>query len=301
MPAVWERAQDQAPTSYVKEMLTSQASLNGLLGSMALGTLLAFPYGFGVATIPVLFFAAAEAVAALFVPNSPSFRSKIDRDKRKERRERARSHLVEALSERTVDDPLWSLYDSMLTRLDSLRHMVGTRNTTLSESDIERLDDATVDFLSLWLGRLAMTDRLEAIDEAAVRSKLKSIARQIDESSDSSNRRQLQQAKSDLERILTRRERLLARQAAVEAAQLSLADIFDEVYQGVMTNSTTGENSRDLQEAVERLHIEEDLDIGGDDAFSAEGIDFERTEEARNHPDRPTTNLRLRSRKPDYQ
>jgi hypothetical protein len=296
--AIWERDQGAEPVSYVKEMLTSQTSLNGFLGALATGTLLAFPYGFGVATIPVLCFSAALGIAAMFVPNSARFRHKIDRAKRAERRAEARAHLIDEIRRRVPEDPLWELYDGLCQRVASLYRMVRGREGGLSTGDLERLDDATVDFLGLWLGRLTMTERLETVNERALREKLRSITAQLEKNGEPANRKHLQQARADIERILTRRERLVARQAAVEAAQLSLADTFDEVYQGVMTHPRGGDIGRQLQEAVERLHIEEDLDLGVEEELDTEGLVGEGQCNDRDHARRVAEGVRLRAREP---
>lgn len=294
--AIWEREQGAEPVSYVKEMLTSQTSLHGFLGALATGTLLAFPYGFGVATIPVLCFSAALGIAAMFVPNSARFRHKIDRAKRAERREQARAHLIDEIRRRAPEAPLWDLYDGLCQRVASLYRMATRgREGGLSGGDLERLDDATVDFLGLWLGRLTMSERLETLNERALREKLRSITAQLEKNGEPANRKHLQQARADIERILIRRERLVARQAAVEAAQLSLADTFDEVYQGVMTNPTGGDIGRQLQEAVERLHIEEDLDLGVEEELEPEGVGEGQSHE-RDHARRAQAGLRLRAR-----
>lgn len=298
MGAIWERDQGAEPVSYVKEMLTSQASLNGFLGALATGTLLAFPYGFGVATIPVLCFSAALGIAAMFVPNSARFRHKIDRAKRAERRAEARANLIEEIRRRAPEDPLWELYDGLCRRVASLYRMAHGREGGLSSADLERLDDATVDFLGLWLGRLSMSERLETLNERALREKLRSITAQLEKNGEPANRKHLQQARADIERILTRRERLVARQASVEAAQLSLADTFDEVYQGVMTQPTGGDIGRQLQEAVERLHIEEDLDLGVEEELDSEGLVGEGQSHDRDHTRRAQAGLRLRAREP---
>jgi hypothetical protein len=296
MGSTWERDQEAEPVSYVWEMLTSQATLHAFLTSLAAGTLLAFPYGFRVAAIPVLCFAAATAIAALFAPNSARFRYRVDQAKRAEHREAARAHLIEEIQVRAPDDPLWSLYDGLCQRVASLRRMLGSRKVGLSSADIERLDDATVDFLGLWLGRLTMTERLDTLDERALRAKLTAIAAQLEDAGESANRKHLQQAQADIERILTRRERLVARHAAVEAAQLSLADTFDEIYQGVMTNPAGDDVGKQLQEAVDRLHIEEDLDLGVDEEIEAVAV--AGGEHGRDHARRVAGAVRLPAREP---
>jgi hypothetical protein len=298
MGAVWEREQGEQPVSYVKELLMSQASLYGFLGALATGTLLAIPYGFKIAAIPVLCYLAALANAALFVPSSARFRHQVDQRKRAERRAEARAHLIEEIRGRVRQDPLWELYEGLCQRVESLKRMARSRKGSLSGADLERLDDATVDFLGLWLGRLTMAERLETLNERALREKLRSLGAQIERIGDPANRKHLQQAKSDIERILARRERLVARQAAVEAAQLSLADTFEEVYQAVMTNATGGDIGRQLQEAVERLHIEEDLDLGVEADLEAGTPAPQEEVYDRDHARRAQEGLRLRAREP---
>ncbi len=299
MAAIWERDQGAEPPSYLKEMVTHQYSLYGLLGSLALGTLLAFPFGFKVAALPVLCFVAFEAIAALFVPHSSFFRYQVDRKKRQERREQTCAHLINEIRKRVQDDPNWDLYYSLCERVVSLHAMARNRKakTSLSSSDIERLEDATVDFLGLWLGRLSMNERLEALDEGALKDRLKAVSAQLAEAQ-VHNRPPLMRAKTDLERILMRRERLMARQAAVEAAMLALADTFDEVYQAVMTNPNSGGVAQQLQQAVERLHIEEELDLGLDQDLEAEGLGLEEKNDDRDHAGRTAKALRLRAQEP---
>src|SRR5918996_631315 len=286
MAAIWERGQGAEPPSYLQEMVTHQYSLYGLLGSLALGTLLAFPFGFKIAVLPVLCFLASEAIAALFIPSSAFFRNWVDRKRRGERREQARAHLLEEIQRRVQKDPNWDLYYGLCKRLMSLRAMVRNRKTqtSLSRSDIERLEDAAVDFLGLWLGCLTMNERLQALDEGVLETKLKAISAQLAQAQ-AHNRPPLVRAKADLERVLMRRERLMARQAAVEAAMLALADTFDEVYQAVMTHPNSGDVAEQLQEAVERLHIEEDMDLGLDEAFE-EGLRLEEKNDDKDHTGR---------------
>ncbi len=295
MAAIWQRDRETEPRSYLKEVVTHQWSLYGLLGALALGTLLAFPYGFKLAALPLLGFAAVEAIAALFLPSSAWFRHWVDAKNRRERREQARAHLLNEIRLRVAEDPLWALYDSLCERLISLHQMV-YRNS-LGEGDLERLEDATVDFLGLWLGRLTMLERLETMDEADLKRRLKALSAQLEVQESETNRKHLRQAKADLDRILTRRQRLVARQAAADAAMLALADTFDEIYQAVMTNPTSGELAGQLQEAVERLHIEEDLDLGLEDTIDVAALEQAETHYDDDHP-HSAKPLRLRAREP---
>ncbi|MEO8672992.1 MAG: hypothetical protein ABI411_16870, partial [Tahibacter sp.] len=72
--------------------------------------------------------------------------------------------------------------------------------------------------------------------------------------------RSLRKARADLEELLLRHRRLASRKAAVEAALLSLPDAVEEIYQAVITTSSSAEGGTRLTEAIERLRLEEELE-----------------------------------------
>jgi len=259
---IWERRQEEEAISYFKEMLSHPASQYGLLGALATGAVLSIPLGLGVGVIPLLLFAAGESIAALFVPNSPVFREMVDRKKRRESREKFRAHLTGKIEAKVGSDhPHWGVYNRMCERLASLLEIARNRETSLTAYDVERLDDATVDYLSLWLARLVMAERRGTFDDRGIQGRIDSIGRQMEKTSASLERKRLAKAMQDLQRVLRRRESLAARETAVEAAMLSMSDTFEEVYQRVMTDPTSTDVIDELHGAVERLGIEEELDF----------------------------------------
>lgn len=252
--------------SYVKEMLTHKNNVYGLLGSFAFGAVLSLPFGFGVGLLPVLAYAAGVAIAALFIPSTPTFRDKVDARKRSERREASREHLMHEINMRVGQEHNnWRAYWRMRERVDTLRKTATNRKTSLRLRDVERMDDATVDFLGLWLAGLAIYDRQRSMDERKIRYKLEEVESRIAEASNTADKRRLEKARSDLQNILNRREQLSSREASIEAAMLNMADTFDEVYQGVMANPNSGDVTEQLQNAVERMHVQEDLGSVMDD------------------------------------
>ena len=263
--SIWERNEGGEEISYLKEMITSQTSLLSGLGALAAGAILSIPLGLGFAAIPVLGWAAAEAIAALFVPSSPVFRHKIDLRKRRERREQARQHMSQEITNRVGGDAKnWVVYWRMRERLESLRELVKHRDNSLSDTDVERLDDATVDYLGLWLARIVMAERRRTVDVKQIRGKVARIERQIERSESALEVRKLEKARADLERILKRQDALWTRETSVEAAMLSMADTFEEVYQRLMTNPQSVDVAEHLNSAVDRMAIEEELDLAVD-------------------------------------
>ncbi len=260
---IWQGAEPPEEISYLKEMVTHQASVGGALAALSAAALLSIPLGLGIGALPLLGFAAAEAIAALFVPSSPVFQESVNRRKRLARREKARQHLIDEIQRRLGDSAggHWPAYNRMRQHLASLRQIAENRKTSLSQRDVERLDDATVDFLGLWLARLVMQDRQQSLDRGRVERQLRDIQSQLPNVAEPADRARLEKAAGDLERILLRRESLWSRATSVEAAMLSMVDTFEELYQRVVTNPTSGDVSVQLNDAVERMKVEEQLDL----------------------------------------
>jgi len=258
---------ESAEISYLKEMITSPTSVYGLLGTLTAAALLSIPLGVGIAAIPVLFFGAIQAVAALFIPSSPIFQAKVQKRRRTERRENSRSHLVEEIERRDTSGEgqfHWRSYHRMRERVESLTQIAHNRQTAMSERDVERLDDATVDYLGLWLAWLVMAERWQNVDEDGIAKRISAIDRQIEKLDDSIERRRLEKARADLDRILARRKTLWGRATEVEAKMLAMTDTLEEVYQRVITNPNSDDATTQLQEAVERMKVEEEIDMAVD-------------------------------------
>lgn len=248
--------------SYLKEMLVHEYSLYGFLGSAAAATLISIPLGLGPALIPLLAYGAGTSIAALFVPGSRTFRESVDRRKRNEAREAAREHLLAETHKRIgADHPYWAVYGRLLERRDALRRTADARENAITHDDVDRLDDATVDFLGLWLGRIAIHERDQRFTESALLARIAQLDGEIEAAEDPENKRRLIKARSDLKSLAKRRQEMRARDAAAEAAMLSMSDTFDEVYQRVMANPTSRDAVQtELRAAVDRLDIEEELD-----------------------------------------
>jgi hypothetical protein len=248
--------------SYLVEMLKHRYNQYGALGALAAGTLLSIPFGFGVALLPVLAYAAGTTILSMFIPQHPRFREVVDRRKRYEEREAVRQHLVSEIVKRAgIGHALWKDYERLLERRNALAKIGEKREGSMSLDDIERLDDATIDFLGLWLGRIAIDERSRMVSEKDLERNIENLDRELQKTEDMGNKRRLMKAKDDLETMLTRRREMRTRDAAAQAAMLSIADAFDELYQRVMANPTSQESmATELRVTVERLNIEEDLD-----------------------------------------
>jgi hypothetical protein len=256
----WSKATND--TSYLMEMLKDQKTLYALLGSAAFGVLLAFPFGLGVGLVPVLGFLAGTTLAALFVPGSKKFREKVDRRKRQELREKTRNHLISEIVGRVgPNHTFWNIYNRMCERRESLKKVSIDRASALTDEDVQRLDDATVDFLGLWLGRIAIQERHQAFNQKELERRIEQIEKQLAEHEEAADQRRLQKALTDLRELVKRREEMHTRDTEAEARMLAMSDTFDEVYQRIMANPTSKEDiSMGVESALERMNIEEELD-----------------------------------------
>lgn len=255
----WNRGSEDEQPSYLWAMLTTPLNINLLLATLAGSTFLSIPYGAPGAILPLLAFAAGEAIAAMFIPASSTFRAKVDRKLKLKRREAAVLHLRGEIARRCTDhDPRWNIYRNLQERVRSLREMGSHRRSALSEKDLERIEDAGIDFLGLWLAELSMGERQDAVDERDLERRVADISNRLEKGAE--DERSLRKARADLEELLLRHRRLASRKAAVEAAALALPDAVEEIYQAIITNSAATEGSQRLTEAIERLRLEEELE-----------------------------------------
>jgi hypothetical protein len=254
-------AKNEKP-SYVRAMLLHPTNVSAFFGSLTAAAILSIPFGLGVGALPLIAFAAADGIASMFIPSSPKFRARVDKKIRDEARHDARSHLVTEIQRRVhSNDRGWNGYRRIIEIVTSLKSAARLRDTSLSASDIERLEDAAISYLGLWLAKLVVEERRKAIDLDDILDKITDVDVQIETVETDDERRRLQKARGDLDRIRQRRQALDSRATAVDAAVLAMVDTFEEVYQQVVTSPTSVEVTRHLQEAVERLQLEEGLDL----------------------------------------
>lgn len=252
---------------YVGAMLRSPTSLYSGLGAVATGALLSIPFGLGIGALPLLAYATGSAIAALFVPSSKSFRDKVDRARRAEERLAVRDRLAAEIKRRGAErsGAARAAYDRLLDRIRALEAM---ETGGLGEDELERLADVSVNYLSLWLAKLVGEERASSTDAAELRYRLETVERRIEEAEGTEERRTLERAREDLARLVRRREGLEAKLVALDAAMLALPDAVEEIYQQLVTRPNAPDAGAQLQQAVDRLRIEESLDLVVDEELA---------------------------------
>ncbi|MFT5356154.1 MAG: hypothetical protein ACI9KE_003377 [Polyangiales bacterium] len=256
--------------SYIMEMLKHRFNTNAFLGSLAVSLVMTIPWGMA-GILPFIGYLAALTMAILTVPDHHKWREAVDTRIDRDQREAAREHLVSEIKKRVGDNhAYWTNYYRMLERRDSLAKMAAESDTAITLDDIKGLDESTVDYLGLWLARIAIHERGEAVDQRALRGRVMDLGHKLEKDLPSADKRRLQKAKSDIENLLRRHEEMVSRDAALEANMLSMADTFDEVYQRIIANPTAREAfASELQVAVARMDAEEDMDYELEEQFDA--------------------------------
>ncbi len=260
--------------SYLGELLGHPLNLSGFLTAITAGAILSVGFGLAPAAIPILLYVGGQAIIGLFVPSSPIFREYVNRKKRAEYREGMRAHLQEQIGQRIKRLQLedWEdlaryqqRYTQMRDRLSQLLRLASNGSSGLSTSDLERLDDATVDYLRLVYRRILLHERLHAEDARSIEQQLADIQYQLHQDHSGVDRKRLEQAHSDLTRMLERRAGLPAKDAATAAQLITMSEAFEEIYHRVTTDPTSEGVGEFLREATERLTIEEELAMSVDE------------------------------------
>lgn len=278
--AAWDKlsgvSPGQASVSYLMEMVRSNATLYGGLGSVVAGMALSFPLGAGFILIPPLLFLGLGGVAALFVPSSPVFQESVNRRVRAEAREKTREHLKERIGRmgweprnRKRDAPAeghQNTYERMMGRLESLRGVAADSKTALTTADLEKLDETTVDFLRLWYARLLIAERMST-PTTDIERRIRDLTGQVEAATTAVDRKQLTNVKADLERIVAGRARLPAKEAAVCARLVAMGEAFEELYHRINTDPTSNVSDF-LSDANSRLSVEEELSLSVEDELA---------------------------------
>lgn len=256
------------PVSYLRAWLTSQTNLTAVLGGGLAAAVASIPAGAAGALGALVVLGAAQVLAALVVPDLPTFRSRIDRQTRRAAIDQRRGQLQQELfqvyggMQRVMGMPMWQKYRVIVERSEVLYRIAGEEASQLSYDDAERVDKASVDFLALWLAQVTIQERLRSGEEATLDRRLREAERALADVEESDPRyRLLKMARDDYAAIKLRHDRLVARRMSIDAALVSLPDQVEEVYQLVVASPYSTTLGSKLGESLSRLQLEEDIEM----------------------------------------
>lgn len=256
------------PVSYLRAWLTSQANITTVLGGGLAAAIASFPAGAAGALGALVVLGAVQVIAALVVPDLPSFRSKVERTARRAAIDHRRARLQQELFqlhgglERVSGMAMWQKYQAVVERANVLYRIAGEASSQLSYDDAERVDKASVDYLSLWLADVTIKQRLRNGEEATLDRRLREAEQALSAVDEADPRYNLlKMARDDYAAIKRRHDKLAARRMSIEAALVSLPDQVEEIYQIVVASPYSNSLGSKLGESLARLELEEDIEL----------------------------------------
>ncbi|CAN5315102.1 hypothetical protein BH10PSE16_BH10PSE16_09410 [soil metagenome] len=261
---------DKQP-SYLGAFIRHPYNRVALLAAGCAAIFASIPFGWpGLALVGVLGLG-TEALAALGIPELPSFKAWADREHHHRLRAERRLRLLAELSQ-YGDARALASYEQMYRRVQSLYQTAGDPRSTLSRDDVEKLEDLTVDYLGLCVVSQSLRQRRDAPSEEGVIKRIASLQGQLlNKALTSDEERQLRSALAEYTEVLNRSRRLATRRSTLEATLISMPDKLEEVYQLVITAPYSSEMGGKLEESLARLRIAEEVAAEFD---SAESFDF---------------------------
>jgi hypothetical protein len=240
--------------AFLKHPVNKAVSL-GLVGA---SLLMSLPWGGDGLGIGLLALAAVQLVGVALVPGLPTFRAAVDkRDRLAGRRER-RARLLEEIQAHGGSPHIHS-YEQMCLRVESLYRTASDRSTSLTEREVDQLDELTVDYLRMCLSDAAARGRSQGDPTAVLVRKLREVDNKLgDGGLVRGDEAPLRQAKADYEEAIARHRRMDARRSALEASLVSMPVRMEEAYQMVMAAPQAGNLRELLEESVSKLRLAEE-------------------------------------------
>lgn len=266
--------------SYLGAMFTSTSNMVVVGVAMAAAGVLTVGAGLAIGAIPLVLLAGGEALAAMVVPNLPSFRNKVSREWRSAKRSRTRAAAIAEISSRTGfrlandgysltggrergdDGRSAAAYNDMVGRIRSLSNVAGDQHTRLGQAEVERLHEAALDFLSMWLARLIIVQRASSVDLDELRAKVSELSGQIETAKrggDAIQVRTLERARNEYAGLIRSHQSLGPRREALEAAMVAMPDKINEIQQMVMAAPYASGMDTRLEDSLSRLRIAEEV------------------------------------------
>ena len=279
--------------SYWKAFLTHPYNQMLVWGATAAGVLASFPYGWDGLALALLALAAVEVVGLAVVPGLPPFIASVDQKARHAERKAKRERLLSEVRMHGGSSHLRA-YEQMSQRVESLYRMASDTATSLSEREVEQLDDLTVNYLAMCLSDAAMRARDGADHSGAADRKLRVLTQRLAQGGLAPDDEQhLLRAKQEYEEALARQQRMDIRCSALEASLVSMPVRMEEVYQMVMTAPSAGKLSALLEESISKLRTAEEVNFDVEAAFGIKstldaGLSYAEAPLAAPRPERVT-------------
>ena len=252
----------ESNNNYTRALLTSETTVLSGMMSVLFGLILSLSHGPKMILLPPLLFFGILVAALMVVPDMPSYRRTVDQKVRKATREKTRDGLSRSINQYwpvNLDNQTRDAYQRMQQRLQDLRRLAADPKTSITEDDLDKLDDVTVDYLRLMHAKLVVSARRVTPTNDIV-ERIADLEHELENTQNPVDRSNIASVKADLERTLNERSRLPAKEAAIGARLLAMSEAFEELYHRASTDPTSNV-SEYLADANARLSVEEELSV----------------------------------------
>lgn len=245
--------------SYLGAFLRHRVNRMALMTSGVVAIFASIPFGWtGVALVGVVALG-TEILAALGVPELPSFKAWVDREHHLLTRAQRRLQLLNEVSN-FGDTNALNTYQHMFNRVQALYTTAGDNRNSLTRQDVEKLEDLTVHYLSLCVVNLSLKQRKDHASDEIAAKRIASLQAQLKHPGlPLEQARQLRNALGEYTEVMQRSRRLAVRRSALEATLLAMPDKMEEVYQLVITSPYSSDMGEKLEESLSRLRIAEEV------------------------------------------
>jgi hypothetical protein len=236
-----------------------------MLGAAAASVLASFPFGVDAMVLGLLALVTVEIVGFATVPPLARFQAAVDRDILQEEREARRRSLLKEISLHDVSEYL-PQYEQMYARVKSLYRIAADSVTTLTQREVEQLDNLTIDYLAMCLSDALMKEHDGPAITATVSKKVKQLENKLlNASLAKDEEQQLRRAKAEYDEVMARQERMTLRRSNLEASLISMPVKMEEVYQMVVTAPRAGNLGQLLEDSIAKLRVAEEVALNLDD------------------------------------
>jgi hypothetical protein len=239
-----------------------------MLGTAAASVLASFPFGIDAMVLGLLALVTVEIVGFATVPPLARFQAAVDQDILKQEREARRQSLLKEIALQDTSEYL-PHYEQMHARVKSLYRIAADSVTTLTQREVEQLDNLTIDYLAMCLSDALMKEHDGPAVTATVGKKVKQLENKLLNSSLAKDEeQQLRRAKAEYDEVMARQERMALRRSSLEASLISMPVKMEEVYQMVVTAPRAGNLSQLLEDSMSKLRVAEEVALNLDDILS---------------------------------
>ncbi len=243
-------------------MITHPTNVTTATAFTAAAMFASFPWGIAGLAVPLIVFATGEAIASLFIPSHPLFKQFVDNKYKTQEREAIREHLIQELLKRNAkkEQGLMRVYNQIMERVNALYKVANDSSSKISIRDAARIEDASIDYLSLWLASIVMDERSKIVDIDDINERVANIDKTLKNDISNNSRNQLEKAKKEYQAILFRHKNMYTKKISLEATMTSLPDQIEEIYQMVLASPYSSSMESKLSDSLAKLNLEEALE-----------------------------------------